>query len=64
MSILELRKSILAVMMAFAAVAFLPACSSTEEAPPPEESGSTVEDCINQCPEGDIQCRDACATNL
>jgi hypothetical protein len=42
----------------------LPACSSTEEAPPPEESGSTVEDCINQCPDGDIQCRDACATNL
>jgi type IV pilus biogenesis protein CpaD/CtpE len=35
MNILELRKTILAVLLAFAAVMLLPACSSTEE-----ESGS------------------------
>lgn len=64
MNTLGLRKILLAALMTLTALIMLPACSSTEEAPPPEESGSTVEDCINQCPDGDIQCRDACATNL
>jgi hypothetical protein len=52
MSISELRRLALAVLLAFGAAAMLPACSSTEEAPPPAESsgGSTgdtgdLEDC-------------------
>jgi len=66
MNILELRKTFLAVALAFAAVAILPACSSTEEEPPPEESGgdSDYQRCIEQCPEGDVQCRDRCETNI
>ena len=49
MKIIELRNYILAVLLGFAALTMLPACSSTEEAPPPAESsgGSTgdLEDC-------------------
>jgi len=59
MNILELRKTILAVLLAFAAVMLLPACSSTEEAPPPEETGD-----ICDCPAGDIQCLDRCEQNI
>lgn len=38
MSVLELRKFFLATLMAFAVAIMFPACSSTEEAPPPEEA--------------------------
>ena len=54
MSVLELRKFFLATLMAFAAAIMLPACSSTEEAPPPEDGGTSICD----CPEGDVQCLD------
>lgn len=65
MSFIEIRKYILAVLLAFAAVTMLPACSSTEEAPPPEETGGeSYDQCVSQCAEGDIQCRDRCEHNL
>ena len=45
MNLAELRKYLMAGLLALGAVAMLPACSSTEEAPPPPagetESGDT-----------------------
>jgi hypothetical protein len=61
MNILELRKLVIATLLTFAAIIMLPACSSTEEAPPPEESGDTSS-C--DCPEGDLQCQEACLQDL
>ena len=64
MNIIELRKYILEVLLGFAALTMLPACSSTEEAPPPEESGATggstgdtgdLEDCSVYSNQVDIQ---------
>lgn len=59
MSLLELRKVIFGVVLAFTAVFMLSACSSTEEAPPPEDSGS----CEEQCG-GDPDCLEQCIQNL
>lgn len=68
MNILELRKIVFAALLAFAAVIILPACSSTEEAPPPEESAPTSEPTGDtsscDCPEGDLQCQEACIQDL
>jgi len=65
MNILELRKIVLAVLLAFAAVTMLPACSSTEEAPPPAESsgdtgGTTDGSNPCGCADGDWNCMDRC----
>ena len=67
MNISEIRKILLATLLAFTAVMMLPACSSTEEAPPPEEGAAppptdTSGDC--DCPEGDLQCKEACVQDL
>jgi hypothetical protein len=59
MNIIQIRNYILAVLLGFAAMTMLPACSSTEEAPPPEETGDTCD-----CPAGDIQCLDRCEQNI
>ena len=43
MTVLELRKFFLATLMAFAVAIMLPACSSTEEAPPAETADDVPE---------------------
>ena len=48
MNILELRKIVLAALLAFAAVTMLPACASSDES----------SDC--NCAEGDWNCMDRC----
>ena len=53
-----LREIVLAALGALAAVTMLPACSSTEEAPPPEETSSGTGPC--DCLVGDIECREKC----
>jgi len=68
MNILKLHKNFLAtLMLASMALVMLPGCSSTEEAPPPAEGtapppADTSGDC--NCPEGDIQCKEACLQDL
>jgi len=59
MKILDLfRKSFVVLMLSFMAMAFLPACSSSEESAPPPDSGSGCGD-PDACAPEDLQCREA-----
>ena len=65
-SLSQLRKLLAALVLAGMAALML-ACSSTDEettssgsAPPPESADA----CIEQCAEGDLQCKEACIQNL
>ena len=66
MNIFELsRKSLIVMLLSLMALVMLPACSTTEETPPPAESGGdtgTYDACVEAC--GDLQCREACAQDL
>ena len=53
-----LREIVFAALGALAAVTLLPACSSTEESPAPEETGSGSGPC--GCVVGDIECKEDC----
>jgi len=66
MSILKLNKiSLAALLLASMALVMLPACSTTEEAPPPDSGGdtSTYDECIAACESGDLDCRELCVIN-
>lgn len=62
MSILELRKIVLAVLLALALAPMFLACSSTKESPTPEETGSGSGPC--DCLVGDIECSEQCLQDL
>jgi len=60
MNIVKAHNNFLAtLLLALMALFMLPGCSSTEEAPPPEDTSG---DC--NCPEGDLQCKEACVQDL
>jgi len=66
MNIFELsRKSLIVMLLSFMALVMLPACSSTEEAPPAESGGdtSTYDECVAACESGDLDCRELCVIN-
>jgi len=67
MNLFELsRKSLIVMLLSLMALVMLPACSSTEETPPPAESGgdtSTYDECVAACESGDLDCRELCVIN-
>ena len=66
MSILDLhKKSLVVLLLSLMALVMLPGCSTTEEAPPPAESGGdtgTYDECMAAC--GDQQCKEGCVPDL
>ena len=58
MRISGLQKILLTMLLALAAIAVLPACTSTEEVPQPEESSLGWGAC--GCVLGDIECKEKC----
>ena len=61
-SLRELRKIVVTVLLALVAVSMLPACSTTKETPPPEETGVDSEPC--DCLLGDIECKEKCLLDI
>ena len=62
MNILKLNKiSLAALLLASMALVMLPACSTTEEAPPPDSGGdtSTYDECMAACGD-DLNCKERC----
>jgi hypothetical protein len=61
MKIVDLfRKFFMVLMLSFMAMAFLPACSSSEEsAPPPTDTGGSGCGDPDACAPEDLQCREA-----
>jgi hypothetical protein len=63
MSLLELRKKFLAVLLVSFMALGMAACSTTEESPDSDDGGGesqSYEECKAACGEGDLDCREMC----